>query len=186
MEKQVGCIFCRKDFPCQYQLISDAPDYWLFVLNVDPQTDLHSMIVLNAEKAGHCRDMTDDDLPQDALSELGKLLNRACKSIKTVDLEIDTVLITSLNMGENSHHLHFHLIPKRKNEKVRAVANPEEDGGGMFFMARKEIVVDTYKDLIRTTTDCEADHLISEIKEAQRKQIIRNVEKLKVNFQWEE
>ena len=109
--------------------------------------DLHGMIVLNAERVGHCNDLTDEHLLPEALSELGKLLNRACKSIKGVDLEVDTVLITSLTLGENSRHLHFHLIPKRKNEKVRTVAAPDECGGGMFFIARKEIVVDTYKDL---------------------------------------
>lgn len=93
------------------------------------------MIVLNAEKVGHCSDMTDENLPPKALLELGKLLNRACKSIKGVDSEVETVLITSLNMGDNSRHLHFHLIPKRKHEKVRTVADPNKDGGGMFFIA---------------------------------------------------
>jgi diadenosine tetraphosphate (Ap4A) HIT family hydrolase len=184
MDKQPDCVFCKKDFPCDYQLVSGAPGHWLFVLNVNPQTDLHGMIVLNAEKAGHCRDLAAEDLPQEAVSELGKLLSQACKSIKAVDPEVDTVLITSLNMGEDSRHLHFHLIPKRKNEKVRRVANPDEDGGGMFFMARKEIVVDTYSDFIRSTTNCEAEHLISEIREAQKKQITRNVEKLRQKFQW--
>jgi diadenosine tetraphosphate (Ap4A) HIT family hydrolase len=182
MDKQAGCIFCGKDFPCHYQLVSDAPDYWLFVLNIDPQTDLHGMIVLKAEKAGHCRDLT--EVPLNALPELGKVLSLACKSIKAVDLEVETVMITSLNTGDKFPHLHFHLIPKRNNEKVRTVSNPDEDGGGMFFIARKEIVVDTYKDLIGSTTDCEAEHIISEIKEAQRKQIVRNVQKLKKKFQW--
>jgi len=134
----------------------------------------------------HCRDMADENfrkIPK-ALEELGRVLNLACKSIKAVDQEIETVLITSLNLGENSHHLHFHLIPKRKSEKVRSISNPCEDGGGMFFMARKEIVVDTYKELINSTTNCEAEHLISNIREAQRKQIIKNVSKLKKKFLW--
>lgn len=184
MDKQLGCDFCGNDFPCDYQLVSGAPKCWLFVLNSNPQTDLHGMIVLKPKKGKHCADLTGEHLPRKALPELNKLLRRACQSIKEVDDTVETVMITSLNLGEKSRHLHFHLIPKRKKEKVRTVNNPCEDGGGMFFMARKEIVVETYKDFLRSTTGCEAEYLICEIRKAQKKQIARNVEKLKRKFQW--
>jgi diadenosine tetraphosphate (Ap4A) HIT family hydrolase len=184
MNKQEGCIFCRKNFPYDYQLVSKAPNFWLFVLNINPQTDLHSLIVLNAEKAGHISDLTDENLPPKALEELGILLNRACKSIKAADREVAKVLVTSLNMGGKSEHLHFHLIPKRNNEKVRTVADPEKDGGGMFFMARKEIVVDTYKDFLNSTTGGEGEELICKIREATKSQVIRNAEALRKTFDW--
>ena len=154
------CIFCKKDFPHDYQLVSKAPDFWLFVLNIKPQTDLHSLIVLKK----HISDISDDQLSLETLKELGILLNRVCKSIKAVDPKISKVLVTSLNIGKNSKHLHFHLIPKRANEKVRTVADPEKKGGGMSFMARKEIVVDTYKDFLKSTTG--SDELDCKIIEA--------------------
>ena len=183
MDKQEGCVFCRKDFPYDYQLVSKAPKFWLFVLNMNPQTDLHSLIVLNAEKAGHICDLTDENLSSKALEELGILFSRACKAIKTADSEVEKVLITSLNMGEKSNHLHFHLIPKRSNEKVKTVANPEKDGGGMFFMARKEIVVDTYKDFLNSTTGGEGEELICRISEATKKQVARNAKVLRSKFE---
>jgi diadenosine tetraphosphate (Ap4A) HIT family hydrolase len=184
MDKEAGCIFCRKDFPEPYQLVSEDPKFWLFVLNINPQTDLHSLIVLNAKKVGHISDLTDENLPPPALEELGILLNRACKAIRAADTEVEKVLITSLNMGEKSEHLHFHLIPKRSNEKVKTVANPKKDGGGMFFMARKEIVVDTYKDFLTSITGSEGEELIGKIKKATKKQVSRNTQILKSKFEW--
>ena len=64
-----------------------------------------------------------------------KILPDIHLSIKAVDPEIDMVIIASINLGDKPRHLHFHLIPKRKNEKVRRLSNPCEDGAGMFFMA---------------------------------------------------
>jgi len=184
MDKQVGCIFCGKDFPYDYQLVSNAPIFWLFVLNINPQADLHSLIVLNAEKAGHISDLSDEHLPKEALDELGILLSRASKSIKAADLSVAKVLVTSLNMGKNSEHLHFHLIPKRGEEKVRTVNDPDKDGGGMFFMARKEIVVDTYKDFLKSTTGSEYEELICKIWEATKSQVTRNAQALRKTFEW--
>ena len=94
---ETECIFCNKgEFPKPFQVVSEAPEYWLFVLDIKPQTDFHSLIVLKAEaveKIGHIEDFGDDRLPKKAIEEFGTLLNKACVSIKACDPNIEKVLI---------------------------------------------------------------------------------------------
>lgn len=184
------CIFCNSNFPTEDQLISDEPDSWLFVYNINPQTDYHCMVVLKKEvflkrNIAHVDNIGDSNLPDDILKELGIVLNRACRSIRCGSESIDKVLIASLNTGKGSSHLHFHLIPKRKDEKIRTVHDPDKEGGGLFFMARKEIVVDTFGKYMDSICGDESDRIKGEIKAAKKRKIKANVELLRKNFNWD-
>ena len=187
MKRETNCVFCRSNFPSDYQLVSADPKYWNFLLNRDPQCDYHCLIVLKAEAVeifGHIGDLGDCRLPDEAMEELGILLKKACISIKACDPNIEKVLVVSLNTGKGSQHLHFHLIPKRIEEQVKTINNPTEDGGGMFFLARKEIVVDTFSDFLKSTTGCASGKLMNNIKEVTKEKVTENAKKLKKNFKW--
>ncbi len=187
MNRKNDCTFCRKDFPKDYQLVSKDPPNWLFILNRDPQCDYHAIIVLKAktiEKYGHISDLCDDRLPDDAVRELGLLLKKAGMSIKKTDPTVEKILIASLNTGEATQHLHFHLIPKRYSEPVKVINKPCVDGGGMLFLARKEIVVDTFSDFPASTTGDNADKLMHDIKIAKKKRVTENAYRLQRNFKW--
>ena len=191
MNQKSGCIFCRNDFPNPDELVSKAPKYWLFIHNRNPHTNYHCLVVLKSEVFSrgdieHVDSISDSQLKDDILQELGIVLNRASAAIKACSSDIDRVLISSLNTGEGSSHLHFHLVPKRKDEKVMTVHEPDRKGGGMFFMARKEIVADTFEDYIKSTCCCSSDRLLSEIKKAREENIIRNTLLLREKFVWEE
>jgi diadenosine tetraphosphate (Ap4A) HIT family hydrolase len=181
LKRKKHCTFCKRDFPENYQVISSKPKYWLFILSRGPQTDFHSLIVFKAD-IGHISELSDRSLPEEALIELGILLRRACVSIKKVDRGIDKILMVSLNAGKGSKHLHFHLIPKRTGELITMVNNPREDGGGMFFIGRKEIVVDTFSDFLEQTTGNESRELIKKVKKATKRKIRNNAQQLRAEF----
>ena len=189
MNREPDCSFCRSDFPSKYQLISDAPKFWFFVSNISPQTDYHCLIVLKAEvvdKYGHISDLSDEKIPDEVMREFGILLKKACMSIKKSDSSIEKVLVASLNTGEHSKHLHFHLIPKRSEETIKTVNDPGKDGGGMFFLARKEIVHDTFYDFLKSTTGNDmGEDLNCKIKEATKDRVRDNTLRLKENFTWD-
>ena len=188
MNRKHVCIFCNSDFPLKYQLISDAPKFWFFVSNISPQTDYHCLIVLKAEvvdKIGHISDLGDEKLPDEVMREFGILLKKACLSIKKSDSSIEKVLIASLNTGERSKHLHFHLIPKRDNEPVKTVNDPCKDGGGMFFLGRKEIVHDTFSDFLELTTGDMSEELKKKIEKATEARVTENTQRLKKKFTWD-
>jgi diadenosine tetraphosphate (Ap4A) HIT family hydrolase len=90
----------------------------------------------------------------------------------------------SLNTGEGSQHLHFHLLPKRIEEQIKTVNDPTKDGGGMFFLARKEIIIDTFSDFLKSTTGCASGKLMNNIKEATKEKVAGNAENLKNHFKW--
>ena len=177
------CTFCRNDFPYDFQLISNAPRYWLFVLNMNPQSDFHCLLVLKAalmKTIGHISDLGDRRLPGDVMKELGLLMNKASIAIRSSDQTIKKVFLASLNTGSKSKHIHVHLIPKRKGEKVRTVNNPYDEGGGLFFLARKEIVVDTLREFIESTTG--STRLKDAIARSTKAKLVRNSRILKANF----
>jgi diadenosine tetraphosphate (Ap4A) HIT family hydrolase len=178
MDRQAGCVFCAKDFPCEWQLISDAPDYWLFVLNIKPQTDLHATIVLKH----HVYGLTDNRLSIRAMKEFGIVLKKASMSIKKADPSVQRVLVVSLNSGKASKHLHFHLIPKRLVEPVKMLNKPKEDGNGMFFLGRKEITAGTFVDFLNSTTGNKSNKLKKEIEEAIKDKITKNAQQLRTIF----
>ena len=185
-KRKKGCAFCREDFPYDYQLISDAPAYWFLLSNISPQCDFHCLLVFKSkvfDKIGHISDLGDSRLPNKAVAELGLLLKKASMAIKKSDPKIENVLLASLNTGKTTKHMHFHLIPKRRGEKVKTVNNPNDDGGGLFFLARKEIVVDTFKEFINSTTADNGSMLIDKIDKATRKRVKTNTTLLKENFE---
>jgi diadenosine tetraphosphate (Ap4A) HIT family hydrolase len=186
------CVFCKDDFPHSFQLVSKIPKFWLFIHNKRPHTDYHGLIILKREameraKIGHISDLGelgDSEIHEEMLSELGKVLNRASRAIRECSQDIERVLIASLNTGRGTKHLHFHLIPKRRSELVKTVHNPELDGGGMLFLARKEIVADTFHEFLKSTSGCMIDKLRSDIDRAVEDKVTRNTEILRENFRW--
>jgi diadenosine tetraphosphate (Ap4A) HIT family hydrolase len=184
-KRKTNCVFCRNDFPLDYQLVSET-QYWFFVLNIKPQCNFHCLIVLKAEiidRKGHISDLGDKRLPDEAMRELGILLKSASIAIKKSDPTIKKILVASLNTGEKSQHLHFHLIPKRVRESIKTVNNPKKDGGGMFFLARKEMVVDTFTDFLKSITGNESSNLIESMEKATKTNVQRNAQILKKNFE---
>jgi diadenosine tetraphosphate (Ap4A) HIT family hydrolase len=141
--------------------------------------------VLSKQNIDHVENIGDGNLPQDALRELGIVLNRACQSILCSSDKIDKVLITSLNTGKSSSHLHFHLIPKLKDEKIRTVHDPDIEGGGLFFLARKEIVTDSLSKYLDSICGDMSEQIKEQIKSAVMKKVIANVKLLKKNFKWD-
>lgn len=184
------CIFCKEGFPKAFQVVSAEPEHWLFIHNIKPQADYHCLVVLKKEviiknkiKGRHGVDIGDARLPDGVLTELGKVLNRSCRAIKRCDKNIERILVLSLNTGEGTEHLHFHLIPKRKKEKIRTVNNPNKRGGGMFFLARKEIVADTLNDYFKATCGDQAEVIKKKYEKAVESRVKRNVERLRKNFE---
>lgn len=177
------CTFCKPEpcFPEPFQKIFEL-EYWLFILNLNPQTDFHSLLVYKPPKNCNAHIEESSDAPEKAMIELGKLLKYASRAIKKCDTSIEKVLIVSLNLGKNTKHLHFHLIPKRKNEFIKRVNNPCEDGGGMFFLARKEIVVDTLKEFFNSTTSHKDDCFYRIYEESKEKRLRENQASLQKEF----
>jgi hypothetical protein len=79
--------------------------------------------------------------------------------------------------------MHVHLIPKRLKEQVKTINNPREDGGGLFFLARKEIILDTFKYFLKSTSGDESNKLITAINNATKGRVKRNAKILKENFE---
>ena len=177
-KRKNSCIFCGGNFPLPYQEVSRKPQHWYFVLNKEPHTDFHCMIVFKR----HAYGLTDNRLSNKAMDEFGILLKKACISIKRTDPSIQKVLVVSLNLGKKSKHLHFHLIPKRRGEPVKMLNNPKEDGNGMFFLGRKEITASTFVDFISTTGNKSGD-IIKKIKDATKDKITKNAQELKTTFE---
>lgn len=187
MKNNSDCRFCSNKFPITYQVISRKPSNWLVVHNIDPQTDFHCMVVLKKDvsrksKSGHIESISDDNLPSVALNELGKVLNIASRAIMASSKDIDRVLLASLNTGKKSSHLHFHLIPKRKDEKLKTVHDPCKEGGGLFFLARKEIVVDTFDEYIGSTTGSKSNKIKRDLHKAKEAKVRSNVKLLRRHF----
>jgi diadenosine tetraphosphate (Ap4A) HIT family hydrolase len=185
MARQNSCVFCDPKFPHDYQIIDDSKKYWFFVHNINPHWDYHCLIVLKPQvfdNVNHCPSLSDVKFDDQVMLELGPLLNKACRTIKACSPEIESVFITALGAGDGSKHLHFHLIPKRRDEQVKTLHNPKTDGGGMFFLARKEIMVDGLHDYLKTTTGGKADILFSEIDEAVKKRVKDNTKLLKKKY----
>lgn len=67
------------------------------------------------------------------------------------------------------------------------VNNPCEDDGGMFFIGRKEIVVDTFSDFLEQTTGKESRELINKVQKATKRKIRNNAQQLRAEFKkvWE-
>ena len=180
-----NCVFCKDDFPYDYQLVSSAPKYWFLILNIEPQCDFHCLIVLKSsiiDKIGHISHVGDKRLPDEAMGELGLLLKKASIAIKKSDSTVEKILVVSLNTGKNSKHIHVHLIPKRVKEQVKTVNNPKEDGGGLFFLARKEILLDTFRDFLKSSTGDRSNKLIKNIGNATKAKLSSNAKILKKNF----
>jgi diadenosine tetraphosphate (Ap4A) HIT family hydrolase len=185
-KRKDNCVFCRDDFPYEYQLVSAAPKYWFLILNVEPQCDFHCLIVLKAsiiDKVGHVSHMGDKRLPDEAMGELGLLLKKASLAIKKADSTVEKIVVVSLNTGKNSKHIHIHLIPKRVKEQVKTVNDPKQDGGGMCFLARKEILLDTFRKFLKSTAGGRSNILIKNIDNATKARVSRNAKILKKNFE---
>ena len=184
-KRKDDCVFCKNGFPFDYQLVSDAPKYWTLILSTEPQCDYHCLIVLKAsiiDKIGHVSHVGDKRLPYEAMRELGLLLNKFSIAMTKSDSTIEKILVVSLNTGKGSEHLHFHLIPKRYEEPVKMVNKPDEDGGGMFFLGRKEIVASTFSDFLDSTTGTKSQELKDKIKKATKAKITMNAQKLRKIF----
>ena len=80
--------------------------------------------------------------------------------------------------------MHVHLIPKKRGEFVKTVNSPCEDGGGMFFLARKEIVAETFSEFLKFTTGDMNEELICKTKEGTRKRVTDNTLRLRDKFSW--
>lgn len=192
MKQDETCVFCRNDFTASYQLVSSDPKYWLFIHNKNPHTDYHCLVILkreamesaNTDHIGDIAGLDDSERSSEILSELGRVLNRAARAIKACSPDIERVLMASLSTGHGSKHLHFHLIPKRCDETVKTVNNLELDGGGMFFLARKEIAADTFREFIKSRSGCMTDKLLSDIDKAVAERVAMNTELLREKFQW--
>jgi diadenosine tetraphosphate (Ap4A) HIT family hydrolase len=177
-KKKNNCTFCREKFPDSYQVVSRKPKDWLFMLNREPQSDLHCMLVFKR----HVYGLTDNQLSKRAMEEFGVLLKKACISIKRADSSIQKILVVSLNIGKGSKHLHFHLIPKRWGEPVKMLNKPTEDGNGMFFLGRKEIAASLFVDFLNSTTGTKRKELKNKIKKATKAKVTKNAQRLSKIF----
>lgn len=189
MEKENNCIFCDKSkFPKDYQLVSDEPKCWIFAHNKNPHCDYHCLIVLKPgvfKKNEHFSSLGDAELPEKAQKELGQLLNKACTTIKACSKDIESVFVASIAAGERTKHLHFHLIPKQKDEEVKTPHDPEQDGGGMFFLARKELIGDTMHRQLESSTGLFIGSHAQQIKADIKKRVESNTKQLRKKFSWE-
>jgi diadenosine tetraphosphate (Ap4A) HIT family hydrolase len=177
-KKKNNCDFCREKFPDSYQVVSRKPKDWLFMLNREPQSDFHSMLVFKR----HVYGLTDNRLSSRAMEEFGVLLKKACISIKKADSSIQKILVVSLNIGKGSKHLHFHLIPKRWGEPVKMLNKPREDGNGMFFLGRKEIAASLFVDFLNSTTGTKSEELKNKIKKTTKAKVTKNAQRLSKIF----
>lgn len=181
-----NCVFCKKSFPDKNQQIDNTSKYWEFLHSINPICDFHCLLILKKEVINnigrHINDISDCILPQEVVTELGILLNKASVSIKKCDENIERVNVISLNSWENSKHLHFHLIPIYKWEKIKKVNNVNMDGSWLNFWSRKEIIQDTLNEFITQTCWESAYNILSSINTATLERVSRNTEILKKNF----
>lgn len=182
---QSKCFFCSEEFPDPSLLISGESKHWYLVHSKQPQTKLHCLLVLKPSSMPpefHVQQLADLTFCPHALTELGILLGKASKALRACSDKIVNVLVVSLNTGVSSKHLHFHLIPVWYGESVKTVANSISDGGGMFFLARKEVVVDTVDSVIQSICGDSADSVKYFILEATYQESIKNVLALRKSY----
>lgn len=164
------CVFCRTDFPLAHQLISDRSPYWTIVHDLQPMGAFHCLVVSKK----HYEDIGASDMETNALSELGGLLHALSAAIQECSQDIARVNILSMNSGEYSKHLHFHVVPIYKHEKIRKVDNTGLDGSGLTFLSRKEIVVDCIKEYIAANCGKLSEQVSHMLKEVIKEEVRAN------------
>jgi len=113
----------RGEMPCVKVFEDDTA---LAFMDVFPQTEGHTLVI---PKHGKARNLL--DMPAD---QLGAYIGRVQTVARAVEAALtpDGIIITQFNgaaAGQTVFHLHFHIIPRRENEKPQphaagAMADP--------------------------------------------------------------
>lgn len=108
------CIFCRiiaGQIPCYKVFENDAV---LAFLDINPISDGHTIVIPKAhyERVDVC--------PPEVMAEVAKVLGPIAKAVTAaVDApSFNTLCNNGSHAGQVVGHLHFHIIPRRENDKV--------------------------------------------------------------------
>ncbi len=134
------CIFCKiVNGEVPYDKIYEN-DYVIAFLNVKPSSPGHVLVIPKK----HYNTML--DLPEDLLCDLIKTVQKISKAVLSV---VDTdsfnlVVNTGKNAGQLVEHVHFHIIPRLKEDKriLSLSSVPYKDG-------QKEQVLEKIKKVLK-------------------------------------
>lgn len=171
-----NCIFCSKLFPLDYQIIYEFKN-WYFIYEINPIRDLHCMIVSKKHYW-----WIEEVYNIKVLQNIWEVLKICIDSIKKSNENIKTVSLLSLNLGKNTKHLHFHLIPIFYTDNIKNINNNIEDGSWINFLSNKETIQDSYKEYIKSIFWKESDRLLEEMNNILIENIKEKVELLKSNL----
>ena len=171
-----SCIFCSKNFPLDYQIICQFK-YWYFIYEINPMRDFHCMLV-SKKHFWWIGDINSSEILQSIWESIKICINTIKKSNKN----IKTVSIVSLNLWENTKHLHFHLIPIFYSDNIKNINNYLKDWSWINFLWNKEITQDSYKDYIKNIFWKKINYLIEEMDNILKANIKEKVLILKSNL----
>lgn len=173
------CIFCSENFPLKYQLIKEFEN-WFFVCDINPMKKFHCLLVFK----NHIFWFDEIENTQ-VLNDFWKILNSCMLAIKNSDKNIKMVSISSLNLWENSKHLHFHLIPISYDDNIKVINDFLKDGWWLYFLWSKEIIQDCYKNYLTDIIWEKSRNILDNIDTTLKENIIKNVKTLKNNLYYE-
>lgn len=170
------CIFCLKNFPLDYQIIYEFKN-WYFIYEINPMRDFHCMIV--SKKHYWWIEEIDN---VEVLQSIWEVIKICIDTIKKSNENIKTVSLLSLNLGKNTKHLHFHLIPIFYTDNIKNINNYIEDGSWINFLSNKETIQDSYKEYIKSVFWKESDRLLEKMNNVLLENIKEKVKLLKSNL----
>lgn len=119
----------------------------------DYLTNGHAIVIIDPQKI-NCHPDDFDDLKPNEVTDLMEVVYRCYNIIKQSDKRIDRIYVACLN---ESQHVHFHLIPRRK-----------EDCWGFQFLGNKEIGRPSWNDISEYERKNRIDKIIKMIEEIGR------------------
>jgi histidine triad (HIT) family protein len=110
----MDCVFCKivaGQIPCYKIFENDAV---LSFLDINPISDGHTVVIPKAhyERADQC--------PPEVLVEVSRVLGQIAKAVTTaVNAPSFNILCNNgTPAGQVVKHIHFHIIPRRENDRV--------------------------------------------------------------------
>jgi diadenosine tetraphosphate (Ap4A) HIT family hydrolase len=114
------CIFCS--LPESAKILQNDLAYAIY--DVYPQVKGHSLVILNRHVDSFF-DITDEELiaAKDLLTKQKDNLLKDDPSIKAFNVRVNV----GKHAGQSVMHVHFHLLPRRENDKFHCPADGKTD-----------------------------------------------------------
>ena len=115
------CIFCKiiaGTLPCSKVYEDDAV---IAFMDINPINEGHTLIVPKQ----HFAEL--HEMPETLATQLFKVALRVEKAVRNIEIECEGTNLIQNNgkvAGQDVHHVHFHVIPRRKQDTFRFKIEP--------------------------------------------------------------